>query len=128
MASTTDIRAVQKVSTSDRIAARLESSSSFTIDVNITDGQTHRLALYSVDWDGNNRSQRVDVVDFATNAVLDSRTVSSFNGGQYLVWDIRGRVKILVNRTGAKSAVVSGLYLVAQPPTRLQVLRLPQPL
>ena len=54
MASTTDIRAVQKVSTSDRIAARLESSSSFTIDVNITDGQTHRLALYSVDWDGNN--------------------------------------------------------------------------
>lgn len=110
MASTTDVRGLQKVVAADRVAARWDSTSFFTIDLNITDGQAHRVAVYCLDWDGNNRSQRVDLVDWATNAVLDSRALSSFNGGQYLVWDIKGRVKISVNRTGAKTAVVSGLY------------------
>ena len=55
-----------------------------------------------MDWDGNNRSQRVDLLDWTTNSLLDSRTISSFNGGQYLIWDIRGRVKIVVNKTGAQ--------------------------
>src|ERR1051325_3062622 len=80
------------------------------MDVNLTDGLSHRVALYGLDWDGNNRSQRVDVLDWATNVLLDSRTISGFNGGQYLVWDVRGRVKIVVNKVGGKTAVVSGLY------------------
>ncbi len=110
MATTTDARALQKAAANDRIAARWDSSSFFTIDLNITDGQTHRVAFYGLDWDGNNRSQRIDVTDWATNALLDSRSMSQFNGGQYLVWDIRGHVTIRVNRIGAKTAVVSGLY------------------
>ncbi|MGI8733630.1 MAG: Ig-like domain-containing protein [Pyrinomonadaceae bacterium] len=110
MASTTDIRALQKAAGTDRVAARWSASSVFTIDLNITDGQTHRVALYNLDWDGNNRSQRIDLFDWATNAPLDSRTISSFNGGQYLVWDVSGRVKIVVTRTGAKTAVLSGLF------------------
>ncbi len=67
--STTDIRALQKANASDRIAARWESSSFFTIDVNLTDGQTHRVAIYGLDWDGNNRSQRVDVLDWSHKRV-----------------------------------------------------------
>lgn len=115
-ASTTDVRALQKTSGSDRVAARWESSSSFTIDVNLTDGQTHRVAIYGLDWDGNNRSQRVDVIDWATNNLVDTRTISQFNGGQYLVWNIRGRVKIVVTKTGAKTAVISGLYFGSAAP------------
>ena len=84
-ASTTDVRGLQKAVAIDRVAARWDSTSFFTIDLNITDGQTHRVAVYSLDWDGNNRAQRVDLLDGATNALLDSRTLSSFNGGQYLV-------------------------------------------
>ena len=117
MASTTDVRALQKTSTSDRLAARWESNSFFTIDVNLTDGLTHRVALYGLDWDGNNRQQRVDVIDWATSTLLDSRTISQFNGGQYLVWDVRGRVKIVVNKTAAKTAVVSGIYFGGATPT-----------
>jgi len=109
-AATTDVRGLQKTSGTDRIAARWESNSFFSIDVNLTDGLQHRVAIYGVDWDGNNRSQRVDVVDWATNVLLDSRSISSFNGGQYLVWDVRGRVKLIVNKVGGKSAVVSGIY------------------
>ena len=110
MASTTDVRGLQKAAASDRVAARWDSTSFMTIDLNLTDGATHRVAIYGLDWDGNNRSQRVDLVDYATNTLLDSRSISTFNGGEYLVWDIRGHVKIMVNKTGAKSAVVSGLY------------------
>ena len=110
MESTTDIRALQKAVGPDRVAARWSANSSFTIDLNITDGQYHRIALYSLDWDGNNRSQRIDVFDWASNTLLDSKAIASFNGGQYLVWDVRGRVKITVTRTGAKTAVLSGLY------------------
>ena len=117
MSSTTDSRALQKANANDRVAARWESSSFFTIDVNLTDNQTHRVAIYGLDWDGNNRSQRVDVVDWATNALLDSRTISSFNGGQYLVWDVRGRVKLIVTKTGAKTAVVSGIYFGGAAPS-----------
>ena len=116
-ASTTDVRALQKASGADRIAARWESNSFLTIDINLTDGLTHRVALYAVDWDGNNRSQRVDVVDWATNVLLNSRNVSSFNGGQYLVWDVRGRVKIIVNKIGGKTAVVSGIYFGGAAPS-----------
>jgi uncharacterized protein (TIGR03437 family) len=50
------------------------------------------------------------VVDWASNVLLDSRSVTAFNGGQYLVWNVRGRVKFVVNKTGAKTAVVSGVY------------------
>lgn len=111
--STTDIRALQKAVGTDRVAARWSANSSFTINLNMTDGQFHRVALYNLDWDGNNRSQRLDVLDADTGALLDSRSISSFNGGQYLVWDLRGRVKIIVTRTGAKTAVLSGLYFGA---------------
>ncbi len=117
MASTSDVRALQKTNASDRLAARWESNSFFTIEVNMTDGQTHRIALYGLDWDGNNRNQRVDLLDWGTNVLLDSRTISSFNGGQYLVWDVRGRVKFVVNKTGAKTAVVSGIYFGGAVPT-----------
>jgi uncharacterized protein (TIGR03437 family) len=117
VASTTDVRALQKMNATDRIAARWDSGSFFTMDVNLTDGLTHRVALYAVDWDGNNRQQRIDVVDWATNVLLDTRNMSSFNGGQYLVWDVRGRVKFIVNKAGGKSAVISGIYFGGAAPS-----------
>ena len=108
--STTDVRALQKAVGTDRVAARWSANSSFTIDLTMTDGLAHRVALYCLDWDGNNRSQRIDIFDSNSNALLDTRSISAFNGGQYLVWDIRGRVRITITRTGAKTAVLSGFY------------------
>lgn len=107
--SSTDTRALQRVS-SGRIAACWFNSNPFTFDVNITDGQTHQLSLYLVDWENNGRSERVDLVDAATGAVLDTRTATSFSGGQYLVWNVSGRVLIRVTRTGGVNGVVSGLF------------------
>ena len=53
-ASTTDPAALQTADGTSRIAACWYSDTSFTVDVNLTDGQTHDLELYFLDWDGNN--------------------------------------------------------------------------
>jgi len=111
-ASTTDARALEKAASSaDRIAACWYQSSHFTIDVNITDGRTHQVALYALDWDGGNqRAQTIEILDGATNIVLDSRNVTSFSGGQYLVWNVSGHVRLKVMRTGIWNSVASGLF------------------
>src|SRR5262249_8074707 len=96
-ASTADPRALQKATpgATDRVAA-CWFGASFSVDVNLTDGQAHRVALYAVDWDSRGRSERVDVVDPTSGAVLDSRTLSGFAGGEYLVWSMRGHVQLRV--------------------------------
>jgi hypothetical protein len=110
-ASTTDVRAVQKPSGSDRIAATwYESAGSFSIDVKVTDGAMHQVALYMLDWDNAGRSETVQVTDLATGAVLDQRPVSAFTNGTYLVWNVSGQVRIKVTRAQGVNAIASGLF------------------
>ncbi|MEO7003271.1 MAG: hypothetical protein ABI068_15770 [Ktedonobacterales bacterium] len=111
-ASTSDPRGLQKAATpTDRIAACWYSPTSFTIDVNITDGQTYQLALYLVDWDQLQRAQTVDLLDPTRNTLLDSHSVAAFGGGEYLVWKVRGHIALqITNSPGSANAVVSGLF------------------
>jgi hypothetical protein len=111
-ASTSDVRGLQKaLSATDRIGATWYTFGTFTMDVNITDGLQHQLALYSVDWDsGGARLQTVNILDGATNAVLNSQSLSSFQNGKYLVWKLTGHVVIQVTNTGSINATVSGLF------------------
>ena len=109
-ASTTDVRALQKSAANDRVAATWYSSSSFTLDVNLNGGLTHRVALYLLDWDAKNRNQIVTVQDAQSSAALDSRTVTNFSGGVYLVWNINGHVKINIVNNGGPNAVISGIF------------------
>src|SRR5262249_61628475 len=76
-ASTTDVRALQKASGTDRIAATWYGGT-FTIDVNLTDGAAHQVSLCVVDWDTADRSERFDVRDGDTTAALETRTPPPF--------------------------------------------------
>ena len=97
----------------DRVAAAWYGyGSAVTMDVNLTDGLTHQLALYVVDWDSRGRAETIEIRDAATNALLDSQTVSGFVGGQYWKWTVRGHVTIRFTAL-ASNAVVSGLFLDA---------------
>jgi hypothetical protein len=110
--STTDVRGLQKAfSKGDQIAACWYTVSSFTVDLNFNDANTHQVSLYLLDWDNyNGRTERVDILD-ANNTLLDSRAVSSFVNGEYLVWNLTGHVIIQVTNTNASSnAVMSGLF------------------
>ncbi len=112
--NTLDIRGLQKpVNLNQRVAAAWyvdESIGAFSVDVFFSDNGTHQLALYVVDWDSSGRSEKIEIVD-TTNRVLDTRTVTNFVGGQYLVWNITGHVVVrFTNLHPGSNAVVSGLF------------------
>src|SRR6185503_2636668 len=76
-AATTDPRALQRPGRRRRVASPRSGSPDLALDVNITDGLPHQVALYFLDWDFAGRSVRVDVQAAGTWEVLDSRTVSN---------------------------------------------------
>jgi uncharacterized repeat protein (TIGR01451 family) len=113
VASSGDVRALQKASGTDRIAGVWYSGSTFSVDLPFTDSSTHQLALYLLDWDTTGRRETVDILD-ANNNVLNSQNVtSSFNGGVYLVWNVSGHVKVRISLTGGANPVLSGLFFGA---------------
>jgi serine/threonine protein kinase len=125
--TTTDPRALQKPSgaggPNDRIAACWFTSQSFTIDIGVTDGGSHRLAFYLLDWDSfgapHGRVQRIDAINAVNGATLDTRTLGQpndsspasarFSGGTYLVWNIRGHVRFIITNLNS-NAVLSGIF------------------
>lgn len=110
--STTDVRALQTApSSSTRVAATWDTYTSFTIGLAFNDSAQHQLAIYSLDWDQLSRSQTISILDGTTNAVLDSRNVTSFGNGQYLVWKVSGQVIVKVTNAGPYNAVISGIFL-----------------
>src|SRR5262249_47882697 len=95
----------------DHVAAAWYSTGTFTVDVDITDGAAHQVALYLLDWDGNGRSEQVDVLDAVTGRVLDTRTGNSFTGGEYLVWTLGGHRQLRLTTRAGNTAVLSALFL-----------------
>ena len=110
--SPTDAPSLQRVS-AGRIAATWYADQSETLDLNLTDGAAHKVSLYALDYDRVGRSERVDVLDAATGAVLDTRIVANFAGGQYLSWKLSGHVVLRLTNLGPKNAVVSGIFFDA---------------
>ena len=109
--ATTDRRALQRASGSGSVAACWYGGS-YTIDMAFSDGQTHQVALYLLDWDGAGRAETVQVQD-ANGAVLDTRSASGFSNGQYLVWKLSGHVVLTITRTAGANAVISGIFFGA---------------
>jgi uncharacterized repeat protein (TIGR01451 family) len=108
--NTSDPRALQTGSGAGRIAATWYSNSTFSLDVNLTDSNPHQFSLYAVDWDLNGRTETIQVVDANTNAILDTRTLSNFSNGVYLVWNLSGHVRINVIWAGGVNAIVNGVF------------------
>lgn len=108
--TTADPRALQTPDGLSRIASCWYVNGTFEVNLNFTDGATHRVAAYVCDWDFAGRSQTVELVDNATGAVLHTQTVSNFSGGQYLVWDLKGNVKLRFTKITGFNAVLNGLF------------------
>jgi hypothetical protein len=84
--------------------------------VNFTDGQTHQLALYSYDFDASfwagPRTQKIEIIDLNNNVVLSQRFMGSFEFGKYVIWNVRGniRVKLTAINGSYGNAVLSGIF------------------
>ncbi|MGV3773055.1 MAG: fibronectin type III domain-containing protein, partial [Verrucomicrobiales bacterium] len=108
--TSSDIRALQRNAVSARVAACWFSTSTFTIDVNLIDGNNHRLSLYFLDWDRSGRAQTVEILDAASGAVLNSQTVTGFGDGKYLTWEVKGSIRIRLTKTSGFNAVAMGMF------------------
>jgi hypothetical protein len=110
---TADARALQYPVLDTRVAACcstvLAAGGVLSSDLNLADGQTHRVALYCLDWGNAGWAQTIDILDAADKTVLDSRAVSGFASGTWLSWDITGHVVIRVTCT-VGSAALSGIF------------------
>jgi hypothetical protein len=107
-------RALRRASGTGRVLAGWYSgtNSSMTFDVAVPDPAPRRLSLYAVDGDSLGRTQRVEVIDPATGAVLDTRTMDGFSTGAYLSWEVNGNVQLRVTHTGGgPNAAISALFL-----------------
>ena len=122
ISATTDPRALQSTSNSaSRIASCFYDGNDslnfgpnqFSIDVNLTDGNTHQLSIYLLDWDHESRNETISVLDSGSNTVLSTQTFSSFSNGVWAVWTVKGHITILVSNNGSASAnaVVNGIFL-----------------
>lgn len=96
-----------------RIASTWYGGGSFNIDVTIKDDKIHQVALYALDWDSN-RVENIQVFDVDTMALLDTQTVTGFNTGKWLSWNVSGHVTFKITRVSGGSAVISGLMFGPQ--------------
>jgi hypothetical protein len=110
---TSDVRGLQRITTSGRIAANVNSASSFTVDLNFNDGAAHKVAFYFVDWDSGNRAETAQILDATTGAVLDTRSITNFSNGVYLVWNLSGHVTLKLTSLSGTNAVLSGVFFGA---------------
>lgn len=109
--STTEQRALRRTLSAGRIAAVWFSPNGFSVDINLTDGRSHQLAIYLLDWINAGRVERVEVRDADTGALLDTRTASGFTNGVYLVWTVSGHLRLQFVVLGGSDAVMNGLFL-----------------
>lgn len=102
--------ALERASSPGQVAACWYDKTTLTVNVNLTDGQTHEVSLYLLDFDNSGRSECVNVLDAASGTVLSSQVVSNFSGGKYLVWDVSGDVEITITSLQGPNAVLSGVF------------------
>ncbi len=109
--STTDPRALQQQGSTNRIFSAASTATAATILVNTIDNAWHQLAIYCVDTERIGRREEISLVDPSNNSVLDSRLLTDFGEGKYVVWNVRNSVKVRIQCLGPDSAVVSGIFL-----------------
>ena len=108
--------------TPDRLSRTRNSwqASTFTIDVNLSDGKTHDISLYSYNFLQTENVQNFTIKAEDSSAILSSQDLSSFFNGVYQTWEISGHVTIVVRGTTLPTpAIVNGLFF--DPPSPLTV-------
>ena len=80
------------------------------IDLNLTDGNDHNVALYMLDWDTTSRAHTITVFDPVKGTEFYNQNFSGFNAGKWVLWRLKGRVFINLTKTAGYNAVTSGIF------------------
>ena len=82
--------------------AKLAADNHEIIDINITDGETHKVTIYLLDEDASGRWTMVDVIDPDTQKILDNQNVYDFSDGVYLSCNMSGHLQIRLTNVWTK--------------------------
>ena len=85
---------------------------SWTMNVNVTGG-AHQLALYLLDINNAGFAETITLKDAVSGTVLDTRSASSFQNGEYYVWNVSGNITVSFSETAGGLAVLNGIFLGA---------------
>jgi hypothetical protein len=99
--------------TADRLSRTWNSwrASTFTLDINLSDGKTHKISLYVYDSFHTGDIQNFTIKAANGGAILASQDLSSFFNGVYQIWEISGHVTIVVRGTTSPiPAIINGLF------------------
>ena len=95
-------------------------------------GGAHPVAFYFMDYDGSasggagSRSEQVQIIDASNNSVLDTRTISNFSGGVYLLYSLTGNVTVKITSLAGANAVLNGVFFGSAAATAPSVTLSPQ--
>lgn len=109
----TDLRALRTGPTQwSRIAAGWHpfAGETFSVALELTDGQPHEVSFYLLDWDNAGRAEYVHVRDAASGTLLERVHAPAFGGGLYLTFQMKGRLRVDVTRDTGPDPVLSGLF------------------
>jgi uncharacterized protein (TIGR03790 family) len=101
------------LATADRLSRTWNSwqASTFTIDINVHDGKTHKISLYAYDAFHTGGILNITIKAATSGAILSSYELSSFFNGVYQIWQIRGHITIVVRgATPPIPAIINGLF------------------
>ena len=87
------------------------------MNLTLTDGNYRYVSLYLLDWDSTTRNETIDVIDTATNSVIDSRAFSNFNGGTYATWNVKGSVQFKLTGGPDSQAIAAAIFIDDKPTT-----------
>ena len=70
----------------------------------------HDIALYACDFDERGRAEQIQITNASGGAILDTRTISNFQAGEYLQWQVSGNVIITITRQAGPNGIINGLF------------------
>jgi hypothetical protein len=87
-----------------------------TVNLQFLDGSNHVLAVYFLDVE-RARHQRVAILNADTEEKLSEVDLPAFGDGQYLVWHVRGHLKLELSIVQGGEPYISGLFFDQAAPT-----------
>jgi alpha-L-rhamnosidase len=84
---------------------------SMTIDLPVNDEKTHRVSLYFLDQDGQDRRSAIEIFDAKTlNLIGPMIYVKNYKQGKYVSFKFKGPIRLRINQVRGINVSLSGLF------------------
>lgn len=109
------------------VAACYYLGGTFALNISLPYWQTHRMAVYCMDWDRQGRQQTIEVLDADnTTKILDSRSTADLGDGKYLIWEVTGPVVLRVTwkdnpASTGDNAIINAVFFGAPQDARVSI-------